>query len=127
MDRSSWSVRRPYNINKEIRFKTSILQSDLCDNSDGYVVVKGTISVTGAANRNRKDRSLANKINAPFICCISKINNVLIDYTEDLDVVIPMYNLIEYSKNYSKTTRSLWNYFRINLIVLLLIIVMQIP
>ena len=52
------------------------------------------------------------KNNAPFISCISKINNTLIDNTEDLDVVMPMYNLIEYSKNYRKTTGRLWNYYR---------------
>ena len=50
--------------------------------------------------------------NAPFINCISKINGVKIDNAEDLDVVMPMYNLLEYSKNYGKTTGSLWNYYR---------------
>ena len=49
---------------------------------------------------------------APFVSCISKINNTLIDNAEDLDIVMPMYNLIEYSKNYSKTTGSFWNYYR---------------
>ena len=52
------------------------------------------------------------KNNAPFINCISKIIGVKIDNTEDLDVVMPMYNLLEYSKNYKKTTGSLWNYYR---------------
>ena len=52
------------------------------------------------------------KNNAPFINCISKINGVKIDNAEDLDVVMPMYNLLEYSKNYRKTTGSLWNYYR---------------
>ena len=52
------------------------------------------------------------KNNAPFINCISKINGVKIDNAEDLDVVMPMYNLLEYSKNYKKTTGSLWNYYR---------------
>ena len=55
---------------------------------------------------------LAFKNNAPFISCISKINKTIIDNTEDLDVVMLMYNLIEYSKNYSKTPRSLWNCYR---------------
>ena len=81
-----------------------MLRSDLCDFSDAYIVVKGTITVTGTNNRSRKNRPLAFKNNAPFISCISKINNTLIDNTEDLDVAIPAYNLIEYSKNYSKTT-----------------------
>ena len=51
------------------------------------------------------------KNNAPFINCISKINGVKIDKAEDLDAVMPMYNLLEYSKNYRKTTGSLWNYY----------------
>ena len=56
--------------------------------------------------------SVAFKNNAPFINCISKIDGVQIDNAEDLDVVIPMYNLLEYSKNYRKTTGSLRNYYR---------------
>ena len=56
--------------------------------------------------------SVAFKNNAPFINCISKIDGVQIDNAEELDVVIPVYNLLEYSKNYRKTTGSLWNYYR---------------
>ena len=57
-------------------------------------------------------KKLVFKNNAPFINCISKINGTKIDNAEDLDVVMPMYNLLEYSKNYKKTTGSLWNYYR---------------
>ena len=57
------------------------------------------------------DRKLAFKNNAPFVSCISKINNTLTDNAEDLDIVMPMYNLIEHSKNYRKTTGSLWNHY----------------
>ena len=57
-------------------------------------------------------KKVAFKNNAPFINCISKINGVKIDNAEDLDVVMLMYNLLEYSKNYRKTSRSLWNYYR---------------
>ena len=60
----------------------------------------------------KKKSPIAFKNNAPFTNCISKINNVLIDNAEDLDIVMPMYNLLEYSKNYKKTTGSLWNYYR---------------
>ena len=88
-----------------------MLRSDLCDFSDAYIVVKATITVTGINNRSRKNRPLAFKNNAPFISCISKINNTLIDNAEDLDVAMPMYNLIKYGKNYRKTTGSLWNYY----------------
>ena len=60
----------------------------------------------------KKNRPLAFKNNAPFISCISKINVVLIENAEDLDIVMPIYNLLEYSKNYSKTSGSLWNCYR---------------
>ena len=75
------------------------------------IAVKGSIAVTDPddAKRNKSD---AFKNNAPFINCISKINGIQIDNTEDLDVVMPVYNLLEYSKNYKKTTGSLWNYYK---------------
>ena len=92
-----------YNINKEIKIKTPILRSDLCDFSDAYIVVKGDITVTNPNNAKR-NKSVTFKNNAPFINCITKINDVKFDNAEDLDVVISMYNLLEYSKNYKKTT-----------------------
>ena len=88
-----------YKPNKPIRLKTSV-RSDLCDFSGAYIVVKGEITVAGGSNASKKNRPLAFKNNVPFIGCISKINNTLID----LDAAMPMYNLLEYSKNYSKTT-----------------------
>ena len=100
-----------YDINKKIRIKTSVLRSDLCDYSDAYIVVKGTITVTNPDNAKR-NKSVAFKNNALFINCISKVNGIKIDNAEDLDVVMPVYNLLEYSKNYKKTTGSLWNYYR---------------
>ena len=84
----------------------------MCDCSDAYIVAKETITVTGADSRNRKNRILILKNNTPFTSCISKFNNTQIDYAEDSDIVIPMYNLIEYSKNCSKTSGNLWNYYR---------------
>ena len=90
-----------YNVNKEIRFKTSMLSSDLCDFSDAYIVVKGNITVTSPDNA-RKIKSVTFKNNAPFINCITNINGIKIDNAEDLDVVMPMHNLLEYSKNYKK-------------------------
>ena len=88
-----------------------MLRSDLCDFSDAYIVVKGTVTVV-RPNNAKRNKSVAFKDNAPFINCISKINGVKIDNAEGLDVVIPMYNLLEYRKNYKKTTGSLWNYYR---------------
>ena len=83
-----------------------MLRSDLCDFSDAYIVFKGTISVKNP-NNIAYDKKLALKNNASFTSCISKINNTLIDNAEDLDIVMPIYNLLEYSKNYRKTTGSL--------------------
>ena len=94
-----------YDVNKEIRIKTSMLRSDLYDFNDAYLGVKGNITVTNPDNAKR-NKEVPFKSNAPSINCISKINGVKIDNVEDLDV-IPMYNLLEYSKNYRKTTCSL--------------------
>ena len=88
-----------------------MLRSDLCNYSDGYIVVKGSITVTDPDNVKR-NKSVAFKNNALFINCISKIHGIEIDNAEDLDVVIPMYNLLEYSKYYRKTTGSSCNYYR---------------
>ena len=87
-----------------------MLISDICDFSDAYIIVKGDITLTEAAGRNFVDvrkRFLAFKDNEPFTDCISKVNNVLADNTEDLDVV-----MLEYSKNYRKIAGSLYNYYR---------------
>ena len=73
--------------------------------------MKGTITATNP-NGAKRNKAVAFKNNAPFINCISEINGVQIDNAEDLDVVMLMYNLLEYSKNYRKTTGSMWNYYR---------------
>ena len=114
-----------YDVNKEIRIKTSMLRSDLCDFSDAYIVVKGNITVTkktftvndfdapnntagnvnatNTANDNAfGEDKLVFKTNAPFINCASKFNGGKIDNAEELDLVMPMYNLLEYSKSYEK-------------------------
>ena len=89
-----------------------MLRSDLCDFSDAYIVVKWIIDVTNA-NNTKRNKAMAFKNNAPLINCISKINGVQIDNAEeDLDVVMLMYNLLEYSKNYRKATGGLWDYYR---------------
>ena len=109
------SFSNTYDENKSIRFKTPMLRSDLCDYSDAYILVNGTITVTanaGANNiRDKKDRKLILKNNAPFALCISRINGKLIEDADDLDVVMPMYNLLEYIKKYRKTIGSLYNYY----------------
>ena len=81
-----------YSINKEIRIKTPMLRSDLCDFSDAYIVVKGKITVTNPNNAKR-NKAVAFKNNAPFINCISKINGVKNDNAKNLDVVLQNYKI----------------------------------
>ena len=113
------SLSNMYNENKSIRFKTPMLRSNLYDYSDAYVLVKGTITVTapgvnnGVNNiRDKRNRPLILKNNAPFGSCITRINGELIEDADDLDIVMSMYNLLEYSKNYRKIIGSLYNYYR---------------
>ena len=101
-----------YNSNKDIRFKTYQLRSDLCDFNDGYIVVTGQITATNHGNDNNLyNRKVALKNSAPFLNCILKINGNLIEDAQDLNVVTPMYNLLYYSKNFRKTAGSFWNYY----------------
>ena len=113
------SLSNTYNENKSIKFKTPMLRSNFCDYSDAYILVKGTITVTapgannGANNiRHKRNRPVILKNNAPFVSCITRINGELIEDADDLDIVMFMYNLLEYSKNYRKTIGSLYNYYR---------------
>ena len=103
-----------YNVNSQIKFKTTMLKSSLCDYSDAYILVKGTITVNNTAAQgaaaNNTNKKVVFKNCAPFTNCISEINNTQIDNAKDIDIVMPMYNLIEYSDNYAKTTGSLWQY-----------------
>ena len=89
------SLLDTYNENQSIRFKTPTLGSNLCDYSDTYILVKGTIKVAGNNLRDRQDRPLLFKNNAPFVSCITRINGELIEDADDLDIVMPMYNLLE--------------------------------
>ena len=111
------SLSNTYNKDKSIIFKTPMLRSNLCDYSDAYILVKGTITVNGVVNgvENeilRRNRPLILKNNAPFVSCMTKINNEFIEDADDLDIVMPMYNLLEYSKNYRKIIGWLYNYYR---------------
>ena len=99
-----------YSVNKNIRFKISLLRSDLCDYSDSFIVVKGTISITGINDNNKRNKEITFKNNAPLKSSITKINNKYIDCAEDFNIVMSMYNFLEYSDNYSMTSGSLWNY-----------------
>ena len=102
-----------YNPNKQIKFKTAMLKSILCNYSDAYILVKGTITVNNtetAAASNNRNKKVIFKNCAPFTNCISEINNTQVDNAKDIDIVMSMYNLIEYSDNYSKTYGSLWQH-----------------
>ena len=105
-----------YNTNCQSKFKTSMLRSSLCDYSDVYVLVKGTITIAPvpppAANTNNNDKEVLFKFCAPYTDCISEIKITQIGNAKYIDVIMPMHNLIEYSNNYSKTSVSLWQYYR---------------
>ena len=110
--------RGTYNVNSQIKFKTTMLKSSLCDYSDTYILVKGTITITGAGDdaaarqADERDKGVVFKNCAPFTSRISGINNTQVDNAKDFNIVMTMYNLIEYSDNYVKTLGSLWQYYR---------------
>ena len=95
-----------------------MLRSNLCHYADSYTLVKGTITITSegdnaaAEQADERDKGVTFKNCTPFTKCISRINNTDIDNAHDIDIVMPMYNLIEYSDIYSKTSRSLWQYYK---------------
>ena len=102
-----------YHTNSQIKFKTSILRSSLCDYSYAYTLKSGTITVAGLQGNNGGNNGIEIVFEnwTSFINCISEINNTQIDNVKYIDLVMPMYNLIEYSDNYSKS-ESLWQYCR---------------
>ena len=97
-----------YLPDNEIKFLTSSLESSLCDYSDAYILVTGNITVTGG-DANTK---VAFKNCAPFKNCRTEINDTFVDYADFINITMPMYNLIEYSDNYSDTSGSLWQFKR---------------
>ena len=108
-------ARGTYNTNSQIKLKISMIQSNLCDYNDAYILVIGTITVNElAAYRGNSNIQVVFENCTPFNDCISKINDTQIDNAKDNDVVMPMYSLREYSINYSKTSGSLWQYYRVN-------------
>ena len=105
--------RQSHNTNSPIKCKSLMLRSSLCDYSDAYILFKGTISIAKQteANPNNGNKELVFKNCAHFTDCVSEINNTQINTAENIDVVIPIYNLIKYSDNYSKTSGRLWQYY----------------
>ena len=102
--------RGTYNINRKIKFKTAMLKSSLCDYGDAYILVKGTITVNNTAaafaNANNTSKKVIFKNYVPFTDCISEINNTPVDNAENIDVIMPLYNLLEYSPACEKTSGS---------------------
>ena len=102
----------------DIKIKTAMLRSNLCDYADQYKLVKGTISITGARNNDaakrldERSKGVIFKNYAPFTKCMNRISNTEIDTARDIDIVMPMYNMVEYSDNYSKTSGSLWQCYK---------------
>ena len=113
-----------YNNGKQIRFKTTMLKSSLCDYSDPYILVKGKITITGAGDdaaarqADERGKDVAFKNCAPFTTCISNINDVEIDNCKDIDTVMAMYNLIEYSDNYAKKSGGFWHITEMNQMII---------
>ena len=105
--------RGKYSRSNQIKFKTSTIRPNLCDYSDACILVSGTIKSSGSGDDDAAKRvdeinkGVIFKICAPFTDCISNINNTQIDNAKDIDAMIPMYNSIEYSNNYSKTSGGL--------------------
>ena len=112
--------RGTHNTNSQIKFKTSMLKSSLCDYTDAYILVNGTITITGAGaddaakQLDQKNQEVIFKNCASFTDYISEINNTQVDNAKDLNVAMSMYNLIVYRDNYSKTIiiQSLWQCYR---------------
>ena len=104
------------NNNNKIKFKTSMIRSSLCDYSDACILVKGSITVPNTAGDgaavNNTNKKVIFKNCAPFTSCITGINNTQVYYAEDIYIVIPMHNLLEYSNAYSKTSGSLRQFSR---------------
>ena len=88
-----------------------MIRSGLCDYGDVYMLVKGTITVPNteaAASPNNRNKKVIFTNCAPFSDCISEINSKEIYHAKDIDVIMTMYNLIDYDDNYLKTSGSLW-------------------
>ena len=103
--------RGVYNVSEQIKFQTSTIRSNLCDHSNAYIYVKGTISVTntGATTAsNNKNQNIIFKKCSPFTNCIGETNYTQIDDAHDFDVVAHMYSIIEYRDIHSNTSGNLW-------------------
>ena len=110
--------REVYNSNSDIKFKTTLLKFILCDYRDAYMLVTRRVTITGAGadaaawQEHERDKGVIFKNCTPCINCKSEINNTEINNAKNVDIVIPIYNMTEYSDNYSKISGILWKYYR---------------
>ena len=108
--------KESYSAGSDIRVKTTVQRSNLCHYADAYILVNGTITITRAGDDDaakqldERNKGVVFKICAPFTKCISRTNGTDIDNAQDIDIVMPLYNLTEYSDKNSKTSGSLWQY-----------------
>ena len=112
------NARGTYNNDSKVEFKTSMLKASLCDYIDAYILVGGSIKITAEGDNDAAKKAdernkgvIFNECLASFNDCISEINNTQIDNAKDLDIVMPMYSLVECSNIYSKTSANLWQYY----------------
>ena len=103
----SQTTKAKYNKGDTIKFETETIKLSLCDYSDVFILVTGNITVNAA-----NDTDVAFKNCAPFSICKTIINDVFVDRAEHIYIAMLMYNLIEYSHNYSDTSGSLWQFKR---------------
>ena len=114
----NYESKEPYGTGSDINFETAMLRPNLCDYTDVYILVKGTIKITGARDDDtikrldERNKSVIFKNCAPFTECVNRINGTEIDTAQDIDIAMPLHDLIEYSDNYSKTSASLWQYYK---------------
>ena len=107
-DQNSGQYGRRDENDSTIKFETKVINPNLCDYSDAYCLVIGDIKVTGIA----ADTNVAFKNCAPFARCVTHINDEHVETAENLDIIMPMYNLIEYSDNYADSSGSLYQFRR---------------
>ena len=107
-DQNNGQYGRGNENDSTIKFETKVIKPNLCDYSDAYVLVTGDIKVAGVASNT----SIAFKNCAPFTRCITHINDEHVETAENLDIIMPMHNLIEYSDNYADSSVSLYQFKR---------------
>ena len=118
LDSKKFTTRKWYIIDSQtsgnyknadpIKFDTKVIKPNLCDYSEAYILVTGTINNKNASGGN----IVCFKNCAPFRTCTARINDQYLEETKDLDIVMPMYNLIEYSDNYEESTGSFYHFKR---------------